>query len=146
IRKKALKKAFVIALEVRASAYTELADVVFPVAPASDKAGTFVNWEGRVRPFGKVLDNPHSLPDVRVLAGIAEERGRPIGFRTPEAAWAEMTQVGPWTGERAPFEPFETVAAQPPQGPSGGLVLASWKQLLDDGRLQDGDPYLAATA
>ncbi|MFL6158437.1 MAG: NADH-quinone oxidoreductase subunit G, partial [Marmoricola sp.] len=140
IRKKALKKAFVVALEVRASAYTELADVVFPVAPASDKAGTFVNWEGRVRSFPRVLDNPHSLPDVRVLAGIAEERGRPIGFRTPEAAWSEMVQVGPWTGERA-------AAPTDPAGEAGGaLVLASWKQLLDDGRLQDGDPHLSATA
>jgi len=140
IRKKALKKAFVVALEVRSSAYTEVADVVFPVAPASDKAGTFVSWEGRTRPFGKVLDNPHSLPDVRVLAGIAEERGRPIGFRTTEAAWAEMVQVGPWTGTRA------AAPAAQPGGAAGALVLASWKQLLDDGRLQDGDPYLAATA
>ncbi|RNL81157.1 NADH-quinone oxidoreductase subunit G [Nocardioides marmorisolisilvae] len=148
IRKKALKKAFVVALEVRSSAYTELADVVFPVAPASDKAGTFVNWEGRVRSFGKVLDNPHSLPDVRVLAGIAEERGRAIGFRTPEAAWAEMTQVGPWTGARASAPEVSTGSHSTGsvQATSTGLVLASWKQLLDDGRLQDGDPHLAATA
>ena len=150
IRKKALKKAFVIALELLASAYTELADVVFPVAPASDKAGTFVNWEGRVRPFGKVLDNPHSLPDVRVLAGISEELGRSIGFRTPEAAWAEMVQLGPWNGARVSTGldlqsvGLDQRSAAPDQ--RSGLVLASWKQLVDDGRLQDGDPHLRATA
>ena len=46
----------------------------------------FVTWEGRPRPFEAVLSNPHSLPDLRVLAGIAEELaslGRAsLGFRT----------------------------------------------------------------
>ncbi len=140
--RKALKKAFVVALEVRSSAFTELADVVFPVAPSTDKAGTFVNWEGRVRPFGKVLDNPASLPDVRVLAGIAEERDRSIGVRTPEQAWAEMVQVGPWSGPKAAAPAVS--ASSTTGGP--GLVLASWKQLLDDGRMQDGDDHLRATS
>ncbi|MGO4256459.1 NADH-quinone oxidoreductase subunit G [Marmoricola sp. RAF53] len=145
--RKALAKAFVVSLEVRSSAFTELADVVLPVAPVTDKAGSFVNWEGRVRSFGKVLDNPLSLPDVRVLAGIAEERGRPIGIRTPEQAAAEMAQVGPWEGERPTMDGSETLAAQAPRpAVSGGLVLSSWKQLLDDGRMQDGDGFLRATA
>ena len=139
--RKALRKAFVVALEVRASELTELADVVFPIAPTTDKAGSFVNWEGRVRPFGRVLESPTSLPDVRVLAGIAEERGRPIGVRSPEQAAAEMQQLGPWEGARAAFEPVEAQAA-----PSSGLVLASWKQLIDDGRMQDGDDHYRATA
>jgi NADH-quinone oxidoreductase subunit G len=144
--RKALRKAFVVALEVRSSELTELADVVFPVAPTTDKSGSFVNWEGRVRPFAQVLESSTSLPDVRVLAGIAEERGRPIGIRTPEQAGAEMQQVGPWEGARAPGG-FETVAAQPPQPPApGSLVLASWKQLIDDGRMQDGDDHYRATA
>ena len=38
---------FVVALELRETEVTRAADVVFPVAPATDKAGTFVNWEGR---------------------------------------------------------------------------------------------------
>jgi NADH-quinone oxidoreductase subunit G len=140
IRKKALKKAFVVALEVRSSRFTEYADVVFPVAPVTDKAGSFVNWEGRVRSFDKVLDNAGSLPDVRVLAGIAEERGRPIGIRTPEQAAAEMASVGPWEGARAPAPEVAPAAA------GSGLVLSSWKQLIDDGRMQDGDGFLRATA
>jgi NADH-quinone oxidoreductase subunit G len=141
LRKK-LRKAFVIALEVRSSEFTELADVVFPIAPTTDKAGSFVNWEGRVRPFPQVLESPTSLPDVRVLAGIAEERGRPIGIRSPEQAAAEMQQLGPWEGARTPV--VEEVAQQPSRNP--GLVLSSWKQLIDDGRLQDGDDHYRATA
>jgi NADH-quinone oxidoreductase subunit G len=142
--REALKAAFVVSLEVRSSAFTELADVVFPVAPSSDKAGFFVNWEGRVRAFGKVLDTAGSLPDVRILAGIAEESGRSIGLRTPEQVGAEMAQVGPWEGSR-PSAP--TVAPETPaRSATGSLVLASWKQLLDDGRMQDGDEHLRATA
>ena len=64
---------FVVALELRETDVTRAADVVFPVAPVTDKAGTFVTWEGRPRPFEVVLGKPASLPDLRVLAGIAEE-------------------------------------------------------------------------
>jgi NADH-quinone oxidoreductase subunit G len=146
-------------LEVRASAFTELADVVFPIAPTTDKAGSFVNWEGRVRPFGRVLESPTSLPDVRVLEGIAEERGRPLGIRTPEQAAAEMREVGPWDGERPSNDADPSQARGPQSGQArpeadgsqarlsdSGLVLSSWKQLIDDGRLQDGDDHYRATA
>jgi NADH-quinone oxidoreductase subunit G len=143
--RKALRKAFVVALEVRASELTELADVVFPVAPTTDKSGSFVNWEGRVRPFGQALESPTSLPDVRVLAGIAEERGRPIGVRTPEQAGAEMQELGPWEGARAGGFEARELAPQPPAA-AGSFVLSSWKQLIDDGRMQDGDDHYRATA
>jgi len=144
--RKALRKAFVVALEVRSSELTEVADVVFPIAPTTDKSGSFVNWEGRLRPFGRVLESPTSLPDVRVLAGIAEERGRPIGIRTPEQAAAEMAQLGPWEGDRAVATGFEARELAPQPSSGDGLVLSSWKQLLDDGRMQDGDDHLRATA
>lgn len=143
--RKALRKAFVVSLEIRESELTALADVVFPVAPVTDKSGSFVNWEGRVRAFPQVLESPASLPDVRILAGIAEERDRPIGIRTPEQAAAEMAQLGPWEGPRAELSQFgnlgQATTAQP-----GELVLSSWKQLIDDGRMQDGDDHYRATA
>ena len=145
---------FVVSLEVRASEVTRAADVVFPVAPVSDRAGTFVNWEGRVRQFGKVLHNPSSLPDLRVLAGIAEELGAPLGWRTTEQVWSEMTQVGPWDGERLSMNGFDqpvveergTSVSKPREAGSDELVLACWKQLIDDGRMQDGDEDYRATA
>ncbi|MDQ6935830.1 MAG: molybdopterin-dependent oxidoreductase, partial [Actinomycetota bacterium] len=135
---------FVVSLELRRSEVTELADVVFPVAPMDDKSGTFVNWEGRLRSFDTVLGNPHALPDVRVLAGISEELGAPLGIRTPEQAYAEMTEVGPWDGASTRSE--QPARPEQPTRPRGGYVLASWKQLLDDGRMQDGDRYLRQTA
>ncbi len=140
---------FVVALELRASDVTRAADVVFPVAPVTDRSGTFVNWEGRIRRFGKVLHNPASLPDLRVLAGIAEELGTPLGWRTSEQVWAELTQVGPWDGARVPMsshEPDHLGGASIDPSRPGELVLASWKQLIDDGRMQDGDEDMRRTA
>ena len=135
---------FVVALELRATEVTRAADVVFPVAPVTDKAGTFVTWEGRTRPFDAVLSNPASLPDLRILAGIAEELDRPLGFRTVAEARARMAELGPWDGERPSFTPVAPAAA-PKRAPKG-LRLASWKLMIDNGSMQDGDKHLAATA
>jgi len=135
---------FVVSLELRATDVTRAADVVFPVAPATDKAGTFVTWEGRPREFDAVFSNPASLPDLRILAGIAEEWGTPLGFRTTGEARAQMQDVGPWDGARAPLAPApERVERKVLQTK---LALATWKQLLDNGSLQDGDDNLRSTA
>ncbi|UUW91732.1 NADH-quinone oxidoreductase subunit G [Pimelobacter simplex] len=131
---------FVVALDLRRTEVTDAADVVFPVAPTTDKSGTFVNWEGRVRPWAAALHNPASLPELRALSGIADELGAPLGFRTVDEVRTEMAQLGPWDGARAAAP---TVAAS---GPASGTALSTWKQLLDNGSLQDGDKYLKATA
>ncbi|PVG82526.1 NADH-quinone oxidoreductase subunit G [Nocardioides gansuensis] len=140
---------FVVSLELRHTDVTRAADVVFPVAPVTDKAGTFVTWEGRPRPFEAAFSNPGSLPDLRILAGIAEElellgTGRSLGFRTVPEVRAEMEQLGPWDGPRPAMD-----AGKPPRTPRakpGSLALATWKQLIDLGSMQDGDPYLRETA
>ncbi len=133
---------FVVALDLRETEVTRAADVVFPVAPVSDKAGMFVTWEGRPRPFDIVLHNPASLPDLRVLSGIADELGRPLGFRTVAEARSEMEEMGPWDGDRA-LLPEQTAVER---HETSGVRLATWKQSLDNGRLQDGDAALRATA
>jgi NADH-quinone oxidoreductase subunit G len=134
---------FVVSLEVRETDVTRAADVVFPVAPVSDKAGMFVNWEGRPRLFEAVFTNPASLPDLRTLAGIAGEYGVPLGFRTTAEARAQMEEFGPWDGDRLRLAP-----APPPKERKvlkTKLTLATWKQMVDNGSLQDGDNYLKAT-
>ncbi|MEP7092193.1 MAG: molybdopterin-dependent oxidoreductase, partial [Nocardioidaceae bacterium] len=142
---------FVVSLEVRASAVSELADVVLPVAPVAEKAGLFVDWEGRVRPFDKVLRESNALPDLRVLSGVADEMGVDLGFRTVDQARSEMAELGAWDGARAtaPVEladaGLDTTASRPVIA-VGELRLATWKLLIDDGRMLDGEEHLKATA
>ncbi|MEO8518618.1 MAG: NADH-quinone oxidoreductase subunit G [Dermatophilaceae bacterium] len=139
----ALTRSFVVSLEIRQSAVTDLADVVLPVAPQQEKAGTFVNWEGRVRRFESALTS-NAMSDHRVLDLLAGEMGEALGVRTLEAARADMRALGPWTGYRAAAPEVEPVEV--PSLDSGQAVLATWHHLLDSGRMQDGEPFLAASA
>jgi NADH-quinone oxidoreductase subunit G len=138
---------FVVSLELRASTVTELADVVFPVAPVAEKSGSFVNWEGRIRPFPKVITASNAVPDVRVLAGISEELRRPIGIRTPEAAGAELDEFGGWDGARAADPEVGPEVSRRSQAPSSttGYRLATWKSMISDGPMQEGDPAYHAS-
>ncbi|WP_448508339.1 NADH-quinone oxidoreductase subunit G [Mycolicibacterium thermoresistibile] len=134
---------FVVSLEVRSSEVTERADVVFPVAPVVEKSGAFINWEGRPRPFDAAL-HTSALPDSRVLHVLADEMGVDLALPTPAAADDELRRIGRWSGPRppAPQVPAETA----PQPGAGQAILASWRMLLDAGRMQDGEPHLAGTA
>ncbi|RYB90339.1 NADH-quinone oxidoreductase subunit G [Nocardioides glacieisoli] len=145
---------FVVSLELRATDVTAVADVVLPVAPMTDKAGTFVTWDGRAREFDAVFTNPASLPDLRVLAGIADElaalgQGAPLGFRTVAEVRAEMQSLGPWDGGRPTLDAGKAPKAPRPSkgaGKAGSFALATWKQLIDLGSMQDGEAHLRATA
>ncbi len=134
---------FVVSLELRESAVTDLADVVFPVAPVVEKAGSFVNWGGRARPFGPSLVS-NATPDLRVLYTLADEIGVDLGLPDAATAAEELAKLGWWGGTR-PSAP--SVAAAEAAAPGKGeAVLIGWRMLLDSGRLQDGEPSLAGTA
>ncbi len=77
----ALAKTFVVSLEVRPSSVTEVADVVLPVAAHAEKGGTFVDWEGRPRPFATAIETAFNS-DYRVLDMLASELGSFLGART----------------------------------------------------------------
>ena len=134
---------FVVSLELRESAVTNLADVVFPVAPVVEKAGSFANWEGRIRRFEPSLQT-NATPDLRVLHFLADEIGVDLALPNAAAAADELARLGQWAGTR-PDAP-QVSAKRPSQPGRGEAVLASWRMLLDAGRLQDGEPYLAGTA
>ncbi|TNU73773.1 NADH-quinone oxidoreductase subunit G [Miniimonas arenae] len=123
----------VVSLEVRRSAITELADVVLPVAPPAEKAGTFLTWEGRPRAFAAVFDTA-ALGDAAVLGLLAEEIGTPL----PDAS------MPAWRGQRVAAARLDAPA--PPEPGPGQAVLATWRLLLDAGRGQDDEPHLAGTA
>ncbi|MBV8295179.1 MAG: NADH-quinone oxidoreductase subunit G, partial [Mycobacterium sp.] len=134
---------FVVSLELRQSAVTERADVVFPIAPAAEKSGTYVNWEGRRRSFSAALP-PAATPDLRVLDTLADELGIDLGLPTVEAALAELSALGTWDGSHGAAPDVAAAGAAKPT--TGEAVLAGWRMLLDEGRLQDGEPHLAGTA
>jgi NADH-quinone oxidoreductase subunit G len=136
---------FVVSVELRASAVTDRADVVFPVAAVAEKAGTFVNWEGRGGSFAEALKVPEVRTDLYVLGAIADQMDVHLGLPDAAAARAELATLGSWHGPRP--EPPEVTTAWPGVIEAHDQVrLASWHQLLDSGRMQDGEPSLAGTA
>ncbi|MGW6941732.1 NADH-quinone oxidoreductase subunit G [Streptomyces xanthophaeus] len=144
----ALQEAFVVSLELRPGEVTEHADVVFPVAAVVEKAGAFINWEGRVRPFEAAL-KPDQMTrrlapaDSRVLHMLADAADRPIALPDVHAVRRELERLGPWEGG-LPGEQSTDPAPLPRPG-AGEAVLAGHRLLLDLGRLQEGDEALAGT-
>lgn len=138
---------FVVSLELRHSAVTERADIVFPVAPTTQKAGVFVNWEGRYRGFEPALHGSSlqaGQSDHRVLDTLADELGIHLNCSSVEAAREELSALGTWNGDRAGNPQVDAPAAAQPE--AGEAVLSGWRLLLDSGRGQDGEPHLAGTA
>ena len=134
---------FVVSLEVRRSEIAQAADVVLPVAPPSEKSGTFVNWEGRLRSFATAI-HTDAMSDHRVLDLLAREWGVELGTATVESVNAELAALGAAGEGQRPAAPSAKPArtAKPKKGTA---VLATWHQLVDEGSLQDGEPYLAGT-
>ncbi|MFC4011002.1 NADH-quinone oxidoreductase subunit G [Nonomuraea purpurea] len=135
---------FIVSLEIRASAVTDRADVVLPVAAVQEKGGTFVNWEGRGRSFEAPLRVPGLQSDLAVIGNLADRMDVHLGLPDAKAARRELSALGAWRGSRV-TAPHTATRAQDPPG-AGEALLATWHLLLDEGRLQDGEPYLAGTA
>ena len=139
----ALKKAFVISLEIATSSVTQLADVVFPVAAVVEKSGSFMNWEGRSRSFDAAVESLQRS-DLRILSMLADAMDLPISLPTVKAAAKELASVGNWDGAGSDFVATPPAALQTLK--ENEAVLTSWRRLLDEGSLQEGEENLAGTA
>ena len=135
---------FVVALDTHSNEVTERADVVLPVATAPEKAGAFLDWEGRERSFRAAIARATVMSDARVLTWLADEFDVALGLGSLDEARAELAQLDAWTGERATAPEVAAPAAAQVSAPE--LVLGGWRPLIDDSVLQSGEPYLAATA
>ncbi|MBB3049253.1 NADH-quinone oxidoreductase subunit G [Prauserella isguenensis] len=134
---------FVVSLELLPSTVTPYADVVLPIAPVDEKSGTFVNWEGRRRPFAVTLDGTGALADCRVLDTLGVEMDTDLFTQTSDAALGDLDRLAAATARAAaPDHP----SAEPPAPGDGQALLATWRQLIDDGSLQIDEPALAGTA
>ncbi|AGL13934.1 NADH-quinone oxidoreductase subunit G [Actinoplanes sp. N902-109] len=134
---------FLVSVELRQSAVTRRADVVLPIAPAAEKSGTFMDWEGRLRTFGTVLPTG-AMTDGRVLEAIASLMDVALGTGDVDAIRRELGTM-PASRSARPAQPEVAAGSLPKPGP-GEAVLASWHQLIDLGSLLDGDEVLAGTA
>jgi NADH-quinone oxidoreductase subunit G len=139
---------FLVSLELRPGAVTDRAQVVLPVAAVVEKSGTFLDWEGRVRLFEPAIKadqmtTRHLGSDLRVLHMLADAMDRHLGLPDVTAARRELDALGAWRGERveAPSEPGRPL----PRPAAGEAILGGWRQLLDNGLLQEGDTALAGT-
>jgi len=83
---------FLVSLELRGSAVTRRADVVLPVAPVVEKSGSFLDWEGRLRPFEAVL-NTAAMTDGRVLDAIAAQLDVRLGTGDVPAVRRELGEL-----------------------------------------------------
>ena len=138
-----LLNTFVVSLEISHSSVTAIADVVLPVAAVTEKAGTFLDWEGRERSFDQAIDGALNRSDVRILSMLADEMKKPISLPSVTAAAKELLALGKWDGAKGakPSASSSSVSASGNQA-----VLHSWRQLIDLGSLQAGEENLAGTA
>ena len=139
----ALKKSFVVSLEIAPSSVTAVADVVLPVAAITEKSGSFLNWEGRARAFDSAVADSHNRSDVRILSMLADALGNPISLGTVTSSAREFNQLGSWDGSRVQLAPVAAGAAKSVSG--NEALLSSWRRLLDMGSLQKGEDNLAGT-
>ncbi len=140
----ALKGAFVVSLEIRPSEVTKIADVVLPVAAVPEKSGSFMNWEGSARSFEVSVPDSLNRSDVRILSMISDELGRPIALPTVKSAAKEFASFGQWDGAKSNF--VAVSATKSTKIGSNQALLTSWRRLLDESSLQEGEDNLAGTA
>lgn len=134
---------FLVSLEVRRSEVTDRADVILPVAPPLEKNGTFINWEGRLRPFGQAIAS-RAQTDRLVFDALAREFGADLGLSDLVSLYDQVNPLMNWTGEHEEFVPAQ--ASPLVELAEGQALLATHKPMLDAGRLQDGATMLAGSA
>ena len=134
---------FLVSLEVRRSEVTDRADVILPVAPPLEKNGTFINWEGRLRPFGQAIAS-RSQTDRLVFDALASEFGVDLGLHDLVGLYDQVNPLMQWNGQREEFVP--ATASELVEVGQGEALLATHKPMLDAGRLQDCASMLAGSA
>lgn len=94
--KKIKKSAFVIYVGHHGDIAANRADVILPGAAYTEKDGTYVNLEGRVRYTRKAVDAPHmAMEDWRIMLELSQYLGYSLSYSTLEQIRARMGQLSP---------------------------------------------------
>ena len=136
---------FVVALELRETDVTRAADVVFPVAPVTDKAGMFVTWEGRPAALRPGPGEPRQ-PARPAGAGRHRRGAGPAAGLPHRRRGAHRDGVARSLGRRASVRRWPRRRPRRTRPRDGTFALATWKQLIDLGSMQDGQDAFRATA
>jgi len=142
LAKRAFESATVIALQVQGSEMAPYADVMLPVAPPHEKAGTFINWEGRFRPFGQVLVST-TPSDAKVLQAVADHLKVTVQIGEVATVHSVLAALPPVADRSQPERPADSPT---PALGAGQAVLSTWHWLLDDAAGLAGDDLAAACA
>lgn len=102
-----------------------------------------MNWEGRARLFDAAVEGSLHRSDVRILSMLADAMGKSISLNSVKSASKELGSLAKWDGARAKFTPSNSKSISIG---SDEAILTSWRRLLDDGSLQEGEVNLAGTA
>ena len=92
-----------------------------------------------------MFEVPGVESDLQVLGRIADEMDVHLGLPDAAAARRELRRPRRLARRYGNRCRIHQPQAAPDPGP-GQAVLATWHQLLDTGRMSDGEPFLAGTA
>ena len=105
------KDAFVVYQGHHGDAGASLADVVLPGAAYTEKAGTYVNTEGRVQMTRSATALPGaSREDWKILRAVSEFMGVPLPYDDVEALRERMEEISPALRRYDVVEPSSTGA------------------------------------
>ena len=113
-----------------------------PVAAVAEKAGTYLDWEGRARSFERVMPDTLAQADVRVINQLASAIGVELGLQTVEAGPRRNRRLPRYAGTKAAA--LSVLPSSSPVPEPGEALLASWHWLLDEGTLQTPNRILPA--
>ena len=114
-----------------ARAVTDRADVVLPVAAAVEKAGTYLDWEGRARPFEPVLRTDGALTDAARPARARRRDGR--AARPARRRRRARRDRPPRRHHRPPGRAHRAPRRRPTRPAPARPCSPTWHRLLDDG-------------
>jgi NADH-quinone oxidoreductase subunit G len=112
----AFSKSFIVYVGHHGDAGAHAADVILPGAAYTEKAGTYVNLEGRVQRGEKAVFAPgDAREDWSILRALSEVLGATLPFDSFDALRAEMAKAVPALG----VEGLASYAWAPPSLPIG---------------------------